>query len=49
MHPESMKFEATDDRYLSHLIDLSAMYGSRDVWPLVDRRPVYVGISHRPK
>lgn len=41
-----MKFKAIDERYLTQRRALSAKYGPRDVWSVVDHWPLYVGMSN---
>lgn len=41
-----MKFKAIDERYLTQRRALSAKYGPRDVWSVVDHWPLYVGTSN---
>ncbi|MGB0683997.1 MAG: TylF/MycF/NovP-related O-methyltransferase [Magnetovibrionaceae bacterium] len=41
-----MKFEATDKKYLAERKELSAKYGERELWSVIDHWPLYVGIAN---
>jgi hypothetical protein len=41
-----MKFQTADNRYLEARRELSAKYGERELWSVIDQWPLYAGIGN---